>query len=684
MYKSQPIKYPICSDFETNPPVPYPPLLAIETENSSDMSEKLLKTGELRLLHGDIFGLYYFDMALKLDPSNPQLYLTQALALFEYGSAEKNKEALKLASKRFKVTTRMNPKSFDAWHAWGNTLYLLGQKNNEKHFFYNAKNKYQKAIALIDKQAPGIIADLYSDYGDLWMKLAEFSGEAIDYHIALKSYETATTYLEDLPTEFWKNFGHVYIQLGSLANDLRFFIKAIHCYKEAISISISSYESWFDLGKVLKIIYSYTHDEDHFLQASECYATAVNLNPKESSLWIDWAILLNDSGKISKDTKYLRSAIEKCHKAYACTPQNPLVKAIWAEALARLGLQTERLDLIHEAQNKIIEATQSNAELPEIWYSYGVTLTALATYFNDLDYYYQAIEKFQVGISINRACHKIWFALGKTSYITAQIENEPKIFERTCRFFQRAISLHISSEYHYNYALTLSRLGELNQNEKIITLAIYHFEKAINLQKNAEYQHPDWLFHYGCTLDLYSEFSDNEANYIKAIEILNHVLIFEPEFPEIHYRIALVYAHYGELVHELGLFHRALQHYRFAHQRDKENSQIILDWAITLINLADLFPDTNKSDQYFREAEYKIIQSAKLGNVHTYFHLSCLYSLRGQNEKALQFLNKAHAFEALPSREELLEDDWLENLRSTEGFQNLIEHIECQSNSQDS
>lgn len=684
MDKSHSTKHPTHFDFEKNRPVPCPSYPAIETKNLSDMSKTLLKKGELRLLNGDISGLHYFDMALKLDPSNPQLYHTQGLALFEYGSEEGKEKELRLASKRFKMATSLNPEYFDAWHAWGNALYLLGQKNNEKHFFNNAKNKYKKAIALIDKQSPEIIAELHSDYGDIWMKLAEFSGEATDRHIALKAYEKATTYLEDLSTEFWQNFGHVCLKLGTQTNDLRLFIKAINCYKNAISISISSYESWLYLGEALKVIYSYTHDEDHFSQANECYATAADLSPKEANLWLSWAILLNDAGKVSKDTKHLRSAIEKCHKAYACNTQDPMITAIWAEALAELGLLTERLDLIHEAQNIIIEATQINDELPEVWYSYGVALSALATYFNDLDYYYQAIEKFQEGISINRACHKIWFALGKTSYTVSQIENEPKIFERTCRFFQRAIDQHISSEYHYNYAVALSSLGELNQDEKTISLAIYHFEQAINLQKNAAYQHPDWLFHYGCTLDLYSEFSENEANYVKAVEILNHVLMVEPEFPEIHYRIALVYAHYGELIHESDLFHRALHHYRLAHQRDKENDQVILDWAITLINLADLFPDTHESDQYFREAEYKIIQSAKLGNVHAYFHLSCLYSLRGQNERALHFLNKAHSFEALPPMEELLEDDWLENLRSTEGFQDLIDHIERQSNIQES
>ncbi|MCK4934062.1 MAG: hypothetical protein KAR79_00585, partial [Simkaniaceae bacterium] len=501
----------------------------IEPNQLCDLSETLHKQGELRLLNGDASGLHYFDMALKLDPSNAKLYHSQGLALLEYGAEEGRAKELRLASKRFKIATRLNPKHFDAWHAWGNVLHLLGKSKNEKHFFNNSKNKYKKAIALISNQSPEVIAELYSDYGDIWMKLAEFSGEATDLHIALKAYETATTYLEDLSEEFWQNFGHVCLMLGKQTNDVRLFSKAINCYKNAISISISSSESWFFLAQSLKTIYSYTHDEDHFMQASECYETAANLKPSDTIIWLNWAMLLNDAGIANKDTKCLRSAIEKCRTANLCNTKDPLTITVWAEALAELGLITERLELIHEAEAKITEATELHEDLPEVWYSYGVTLTCLATYYNDLDTYYQAMEKFQEGLQLKKSCHKIWFALGKTSFIISQIENEPKSFERTCRFYKRAIGLHVSSSYHYNYAVALSSLGEHIHDENTIEHALKHFELAINLQKNAAYEHPEWLFQYGCTLDFYSEFSENEANYVKAIEILNHVLMVDPE-----------------------------------------------------------------------------------------------------------------------------------------------------------
>jgi hypothetical protein len=72
------------------------------------------------------------------------------------------------------------------------------------------------------------------------------------------------------------------------------------------------------------------------------------------------------------------------------------------------------------------------------------------------------------------------------------------------------------------------------------------------------------------------------------------------------------------------------------------------------------------------DAEQKVTLAAKLGNPQAYYHLSCLYSLLGQTERAMHFLLKARQFDALPPIDELLGDEWLENLRSTSEFQEFM------------
>lgn len=637
------------------------------------LSNTLMKKGEFSLLHGDISGLRFFDMAIKLDPANAELFHQQGLALFEYGSEEGKDEELTLASKRFKRATELNPKHFEAWHAWGNTLYFLGVRKNEPSYFQNAQKKYEIASSLITDQDQDTLADLFWDIGDLWLKLGEISEEATDLHLALKAYKKATSHQDDFSSEFWLNFGNVYFQLGQKTNDLRLYVKAISYYKKAISISISSHIGWMKLADTLQEIYSYTHDEDHFSQANECYSGAAQLSPNEETLWTKWAKLLLESGQHFKDIKKLRSCIEKCQRGHQCNPESFSIGAIWSEALALLGLHTENLELIHEAQNKIEEISEEIIENPDVYYSHGMCLMSTAAYFSDVDYYYQAIEKFQEGLSINSAHHRLWFGMGAAHISAALLDHDEKNYERSCRFFERALNLKINSTYHFNYGFCLLKCAELTQDQETTQLAVYNFERAIGMQKNVFYQHPEWLFEYAVALDYMGEFLENDASYSKALDILNHILTLKPDFPQIQSQIALCTSHYAELINEPEMYKRAFHHYRVAHQKDKENDQILLDWAVTLVNLAELLENSVESDQYLRDAEYKMIQAAKLGNSHAYFSLACLYSLLSDFERSIFFLEKAHSFESLPSIEDILEDEWLEDVRETEAFHHFIE-----------
>jgi tetratricopeptide (TPR) repeat protein len=648
----------------------------LKKKDYSALSSALQRKGELRLLYGDISGLHYFDMASKLDPSNPDLLCQQGLSLFEYGSEEGKEKELSLASKRFKIATSLSPTHFEAWHAWGNTLYLLGVRKGEKSYFIHAKKKYEKAIELSQGKPYDILADLYWDYGTIWAELARQSGEVDDFHTALKGFEQATTYQDDLPSEFWLHFGHICMNIGERVSDLRFFLKAINCYKNSISITISSPEGWFHLGCALHALYSYTHDEDHFSQASECFATATQLHGAEPNMWLHWASLLLEGGEIFKDNQKLHSCIEKCRRAHHLDKKNLRIIGIWAEALSLLGIINERLDFLHEAQNKMEILAETVEANPDICYSHGRCLMAFGIYFKDTDFFYQAIEKLQEGVSINRTHYKLWFAMAMASFSAAMIDQDDKSFERAHRFFERALNLNKTSLTHHMFGVFLSIYGELLDDQKMIELAIYHMEQAFSMQKNAAYLHPDWLFQYASALDILGEFVENEGHYIKSIDILHHVLMVNPEFPKIHYQIALTYTHYGELINDPEIFFRAIHHYRIAHQRAKEDDKIILDWALTLIMIAELLEYHPESDQYFREAEYKMIQAARLGNVHAYYSLACLYSLQGDTSNAMRFLEKALNFNGLPSLEELLEDDWLDNIRELEAFQTFLSRAE--------
>ncbi|GAB4188786.1 MAG: hypothetical protein Tsb0015_09080 [Simkaniaceae bacterium] len=648
----------------------------IKIENHKKLAESFLKRGETLLLQGDMSGLQLFDVAEKLDPANPELLCQMGLSLFEMATEEDNKKILKQASRYFKKSSKLNTFSCDLWQVWGNTLYQLGKIDGEPHYFIEAKRKYQKAIDFSQNEEPDVLAHLYWDYAAVWMKIAKSSGEAFDLQKALESFETAASHLKQLPAEFWIEFGHCCLQLGKRINDLRLYLKAFNCYKNAISISISSFDGWISLANALKQLYEHTHDEDHFTGANECFSTAAQLKPRHLELFTSWADMLVSSGTRLKDSKRLQGAVEKCQKIHQYHPGHDKILGIWSEALAQLGLLKDRAPLLFEAQNKISLVIETAEDKIDLWHSYGCVLMAFAKYFNDLDFYYQAIEKFQAGLSMDRTDHKLWHKLAVANTEAAIIENDPEIFERAVKFYKLALYHQSYSSYHFDFAYHLEKYSELTGDQQILQQALYHFEQAINQQKNAIYHHPDWLFHYALALDHMGDFTDEDTYYMKASEILLHVLTVDPEYPDIHYRLALVFAHLGELTSDIHSFERALHHFRIAYGRDEENDTVILDWGLTLLNFSSIYSNPHEVEDLYKDAENKIIAAAKLGNVHAYYHLACLYSLMGKIRRAASFLEKAKVYEALPSIDDLMHDEWLENLRDTDFFKNFIAHLE--------
>lgn len=645
-----------------------------ETENNNH-SEFIQKQGEIKLLAGDIKGLTFFDRALELDPKNGNLLLRQAKALFDYAAASKTKKYLLLANKKFKESLQIHPQCFASLAGWGNSLSLLGKIYGQHHFFIDAKEKLQKATEFSKGHSDDTVAEIYWNLGQVLTHTFDHSGEVSDLTKALEVYAKASSLSEQMPVRFWNDFGKVSLRLGMQINDINLFIKAINCQKNALSKSLTSFESWHLLADALSEYYQLTHDEDNFSQANECFISAAKLHPENTVIWVSWAKLLMYSGRKLKDQKRLYAAIEKCHKAYSCDRKSEITVTLWAEALATLGSISDRLDLISEAENKIAEALEAFGQTPEVCYAHGMMLYSYGIYYNDADYYYQAVEKFQEGLSINRVNHKLWFHLGQTYRIIAEIELDPALFQRAGKFFARAINLQPLSSYYYEYALSLSKYAEYHPEKETIENALVGFEQAFSLQKNAIYLHPEWLYQYAITLDLMGDLQDDEKFYIKAIEILKRVLMLDPDFEGIHYQIALTYTHLGELSEEVEMYTRALTHYKIAFNSNEENEQLILDWSLALMHLSQISPFAEEREQYLKEAEYKLIQSAKLGNIEVYYHLTCLYSLMKHYEKAMYFLEKAEHFESLPPLEEVLEDVWLDNLRQTEVFKAFISHL---------
>lgn len=647
----------------------------LEKEEKRHLIDSILSRGEMCLIHGDLSGLDLFETCAKLDPLNPSLFYRQGLALYELGCEEDYEEFLSQASKKFKIASRLNESDGNIWHAWGNALVTLGTTHGDITYFEQAKEKYIAAI----KCSASPSSELYWDFAASLMSIGNLSGEAHDLCLALDAFQKCCEQTKPLPADFWVDFGWTNLLLAQRINDIRLYVKAITALRRALTESPSHFEAWSTLAEALSKLYLTTHEEDHFSQANECFAAAYALEPQEGSLLYDWAQFLLDGGKKNNDLKRLHAAIEKCRLALACDFEAPLVMAIWNETLARIGLLSDRVDLIFEAENKIASIVDQYPSMSCLWYSHGICLGALGTYFKDEDYYFQAIEKFQEGLSIDRSLDHLWHAMAMSYSAIAHLSDDSDSFEKAQRFFNKALHLKNSTYYLSDFAFCLSRWGELNHNQSYLAQAVSLYEQALHIQKNSTYLHADWLFHYAVTLDVLGDFFDDDTYYLRAIEILSHVLMIDPDFPHIHYRLAIAFTHLADLAGSCDHFYKAGHHFRLAASREEENDQILLDWALSLINLADHSPDRDAADDYFREAEHKLIKAAKLGNVQAYYHLGGLAAILRQCDAAIGFLKKADYFDALPPLEEILEDEWLDNIKHLPEFRTFISQIESRA-----
>lgn len=659
------------------------PREAIEAEllpqdQKKELAIRYLSQGEMALLQGNLSALSCFEAAAKLDPENPEVWYRQGLAFFEYGSEEGKEKALLIASKNFKIATQMDPKFFNAWIAWGNVLLQLGRFHEEHHYLIEAKEKYQRAIDLSQNEPKEILAELYWDYGIAWSEIAGHSGEALDIRLSIDALQLSESLQDNPSPEFLNDCGKAHLEMGLLINDSRLYLQSIEYLRKAVNLSPKFFDGWMSLAEGYSQLYINTLNEAYATKASDAYSMATKISPQDPEVWLGWAQVLGESGKNNQDPKQLRLSIEKCARAHQLDPEDSLIIAQWIESLAILGLTTSRLDLLIEAEKKALKITEEFPDDPDLWHSYGICLISMGRYFEDAEYYEYAIEKLQWGLSIDRTDPELWHALGMAHKYYADLTNNEDLIERASRFLTKAMDLKPSCPaLLFDAASALLLLSEILDDLPSLEQSLSLFEMLLQAHKETLLHHPEWLFQYAVALHWLGDFQDEEAPYIRAIEVFSHILLIDPDYLNIHHRLALSYMQLGHLSSEPEFYKRAIHFYRLAIRQNEENDQAWLDWGFCLIHLAHYTFDGDYMHQLYMDAEQKLTQAGTLGNTNAYYFLACLYSILGNCHEAMELIYKALYARALPSLDELLEDEWLENLRSTSAFTEFYTALEA-------
>jgi len=650
----------------------------------------LLLAGQIELAKKHLDkGLEYFQEASILKPEDEKLYFEQASSLLDFGTEERDEKALLAANKKFKLVTFLNRSHFQAWYFWGLSLSNLGEMHQKYHYFPEAEEKLSKALEIsrdIDKET---LSDLYAEYAKVKANIAKHSKEAYDWRLCIDAYEKAVKAFPVGRSDFWNGFGNACLELSNFFADLKLCLQAIDCYKCALSHNPNDLTGWKNLSIAMESLYKQTHDEEHFSQTCQCFDASLRLAPEDFDTHSRMALFLVRAAGLSLELKKLLLAVEKCQEVTTLEtklnlPPSPLLLSAFGLALSLKGELTESIELIHEGQNKIAAALEIDGNIPFAWKCFGESCIVSGKYFDEQDYYYQAIEKFQTGLSIDRTGDELWMGIGTCYTLIGTLTEDVETLKKSLYFYEKALDLNpYASHYYFAKAHCLSKIGEFLQEEGWIESSIQCFEKALQLQKNAIYAHPGWLFEYAKTLDLYADFFEEESHYHKAIEIFLHVLVINPDFPQIHYRLALVYSHLAELLQESQNFYRAVHFFKLALKRDENNDQILVDLAVTLMNIAQHTGDSGEIESCYLEAEKKLTFAAQEGNLQSYYQLACLFSLKNETEKSLSFLKRADSFNALPSIEDLLEDEWLDHVRCLSAFKEFLLYLETKASLQE-
>lgn len=649
----------------------------LSKSEKKDLALSSLLRGEMDLLQGKLSALPLFETAAELMPDSPEVWYRQGLAFFEYGSEEGREKALLLASKHFKLATKLKNDFFEAWVAWGNTLLLLGRFHEEHHFHLEAKEKYQEALKFSKNQAPDVIAELHWDYGITWSEIAAHTGEALDIKLAIDAFQTSLDLQKNPSPEFLHDSGKAHLEMGLLTNDSRLYFQAARFLTESTKKAPAYFDGWNELAEVYSQLYINTMDEKYIQRASETFAKAVKLSPSNSETWLSWAQILFEAGENKNDARLLRQSIEHCARAYALDRYDTLIMAQWVESLSHLGALTSRLDLLVEAEQRIIKATDAFPDDPDLWHAYGVCMIAFGKHYEDADYFEMAIEKLQYGLSIDRSSAEHWHTLGKVHKLYADATNHEDLLQRAIRFYKKAIDLKpVCPSLLFDAAESLLSYSEIMHDLSSLQDALYYIEELLGAHKDVLLQHPEWLFCYAKSLEWLSEFSMEELHLKRAIDIFSQVLLIDPDFKNVHAHLAGCYMALGTHTCEAKHYKTAIPFFRLAIRQEEENDQILLDWGLTLIHLAHHTLDTEEMHNLYWEAEQKIAQSGLLGNTSAYYHLACLHSILGRTDVAMDFIHKSLYAKSLPTLDELFEDEWLENLRNTENFISFISDIE--------
>jgi tetratricopeptide (TPR) repeat protein len=644
----------------------------------------LVLQGEELIELSEVTALELFDRAVKHCSHLPEVHYHVGLVLFKSGQKRSSTSQLKIACQKFRYCLQLDPLHVHAAKQLGLCLAWYGFIAHEPKCFQDSEDCFESIEKTVISLSGNDPFHFYATWAAANYLHGRFSGEVVDYRKSCDKYQKALEFDKGY-TQFWNEYGHSVLAMALLMGSEDLFLQAATLYELSVQESPKDYKSLFYLGTAYHELFDITAKEDHYIRALTAYEEASLYDDEDVELRIRFGNLLVGYGKLWHDQDAIEASIEKFKEDEGLQGVHPLIYKGWAEALILLGMYREDLSLLMQAKEKIVKALEVSPEHADIWGCYGQCLYELGKYFQDENYFRQALQKFQYGLALDDRKSSLWFGLSRVELQIAEMKKDEVSALKAVEAASKSVSLRkMQPLYWSNWAVCLLQLAEILENRQYIEAAIDKLQSALSLLDKDEehYLYLETLYHYGYALDFLGDFDLENAPYQKAIQILMHVVEKEPSYFQARYTLASALLHLGELSDDVNVLQEALVHFQILADEDPEDYVVIADFGVAYLNLAYLTKDTGRpqAEEYFlTQAEEKLSLSASLGGSHSYYYLACLFSMKGQFDVAMHFIEKAELFAVLPSLDDLLNDEWLEALKNTAQFAQFIHRLKTRN-----
>lgn len=618
-----------------------------------------------------------FKKAAEISPQDYVLFLTQGAVLAE---AKDFPDFIPYAIDCFSKAAELKSDCFEVWFCWGRLVHHQAEEFEDEELGEAAQQLFMKASECTVDDAR-LHADFFWAWGMVDGFLGRLHGEAVDFKKALVKFSTAAA-LGQNASNFWEHYGHTICELGSLVNNPESMFEGREHFQRSVEVDPENGSGWLSLAFCNQKLYEVFGKAEDFESGCSAFERALPFSLEDSQFWFRWAMLFFINGRMTIDSTKLSASFDKFKKAVELDAGDALILSKWGESEMVFGIYNERIDYLRQAEAHIISSLKLKDDNVEAWYVYGTCLNEMGRYFAEASYYFQAIEKFQYGLYLTPNDPMLLQGVALSYYSIGEMKGDHSLIELSIVYCEKAVesSKAVPPQLYNDWGISLMKMAEMTGDKSFLEAAVEKFEVAL-----ASYNEdvpdafdPEWLYNYGCALDFLGDFYDDANYYERSIQMLTKFLSIDPSYVHAHYNLASAYSHLGELVGDVDCFHKAIEHFQRFLNEDNEDEMVWNDYGLTLLNLADLLSDPslpNLSQVCFAQAEEKFLHAVSLGNSSTFYNLACLYSLMGHLPQALHYMEKGEQQRALPPVEEILDDEWLENLRRTPEFKAFLANL---------